>query len=394
MAIVDPEIHDSVNFSKRRYDLDWLRVIAFGLLIFYHVGMFYVSWGWHVKSVYAGPAAEWLMILVNPWRLALLFFISGVAIRFATDKASSRLSFARARLYRLGLPILGGIFVLVAPQTYFELRQDGAIEPGYIEFWGNYLKLEQLFPMLTPTYNHLWYVVYLLAYILLIAPFLPLMRRWSEGTGKLIFATLLGGAIRLLVVVAFPFVLYGMTLSPHFPETHALVDDWANHANRFTIFLLGYFVAKHNQFWRSVDRALPVATVLVFLIGGIRLYLRTYHWDFYVSLFEGFSLMPVVLVIYAWSFIVMLLGFGQRYLNHPSKLLTYLTGAVFCYYILHQTITVVVGYYLTQLQLGVWVEFFLVAGATIIGCVLGYEIACRIPVMRPWLGIKKQNNQT
>ena len=172
---------------NRRYDLDWLRVIAFALLIFYHIGMFYVTWGWHVKSVYAGPAAEPLMQMVNPWRLALLFFISGVAIRFATDKApvkeGGRLAFARSRLYRLGLPILMGVIVIVAPQSYFELRQAGAIEPGFLAFWGDYLKLEQLFPMITPTWNHLWYVVYLLVYVLLLAPFLPMLRRLAEGSG-------------------------------------------------------------------------------------------------------------------------------------------------------------------------------------------------------------------
>lgn len=44
--------------STRRYDLDWLRVIAFGLLIFYHVGMYYVTWGWHVKSPYESDFLE------------------------------------------------------------------------------------------------------------------------------------------------------------------------------------------------------------------------------------------------------------------------------------------------------------------------------------------------
>ena len=40
----------------RRHDLDWLRIAAFGLLIFYHVGMFYVTWGFHVKSSHASTA--------------------------------------------------------------------------------------------------------------------------------------------------------------------------------------------------------------------------------------------------------------------------------------------------------------------------------------------------
>ncbi|MBW8882071.1 MAG: acyltransferase, partial [Asticcacaulis sp.] len=70
-----------MDTAHRRYDLDWLRLIAFGLLIFYHIGMFYVTWGWHVKSDHAGRAIEPLMRLVNPWRLDLLFFISGVATR-------------------------------------------------------------------------------------------------------------------------------------------------------------------------------------------------------------------------------------------------------------------------------------------------------------------------
>ena len=109
--------------NARRYDLDWLRIIAFGLLIFYHVGMFYVTWGWHVKSNYASPSVEPLMRLVSPWRLALLFFISGVAVRFATDKAESLGRFASSRLARLGLPLLFGIYVWVMLQAYYQVSQ-------------------------------------------------------------------------------------------------------------------------------------------------------------------------------------------------------------------------------------------------------------------------------
>src|SRR3546814_17972508 len=46
------------TIMPRRHDIDALRVIAFGLLIVYHVGMGYVAdWGFHVKSAYK---AEWL----------------------------------------------------------------------------------------------------------------------------------------------------------------------------------------------------------------------------------------------------------------------------------------------------------------------------------------------
>lgn len=35
---------------ERRHDLDWVRVCAFGLLVLYHVGMYYVSWDWHIRK--------------------------------------------------------------------------------------------------------------------------------------------------------------------------------------------------------------------------------------------------------------------------------------------------------------------------------------------------------
>src|SRR5438034_2269819 len=71
---------------QRRIDLDWVRIGAFGLLIFYHVGMLYVSWEFHIKSTHRIAALEPLMLVLNPWRLALLFLVSGAATRFMTRK--------------------------------------------------------------------------------------------------------------------------------------------------------------------------------------------------------------------------------------------------------------------------------------------------------------------
>lgn len=377
--------------NGRRYDLDWLRAIAFGLLIFYHVGMFYVTWGWHVKSAYAGPGAEPLMQIVNPWRLALLFFISGAAVRFASDKAASRRSFVASRSLRLGLPILAGMIVTVAPQSYFQLRQAGLIEPGYMSFWGDYLNLKQLYPMITPTWNHLWYVVYLLVYILLITPLLPMMRWFAEGRGGgWVFAIVTGGPARLLILTVIPFVFYEQFLSPRFPVTHALWGDWANHAHRFSIFLLGYFAAKNMTFWRSVDRAWPLAIATAITLGAVQFFIRENADLVFSGDWRVWSVptMRIVGVYYAWSCILALLGVAQRWLNRPSKALSYFTGAVFCYYILHQTIIIVAGYYLTQLRLGLWPEFLIVTTITVAGCAIGFEVVRRIRFLRIFFGVK------
>src|SRR3954462_8968726 len=73
---------------SRRTDLDWVRIAAFGLLILYHVGMFYVPWDWEIKSP---RIVEWLQIpmqLTSPWRLVLLFVVSGAATAFMARRLS------------------------------------------------------------------------------------------------------------------------------------------------------------------------------------------------------------------------------------------------------------------------------------------------------------------
>lgn len=372
--------------TARRYDLDWLRIIAFGLLILYHVGMFYVTWGWHVKSTYASPSVEPLMSMVNPWRLALLFFISGVAIRFATDKASSLGRFAWSRVARLGLPLLFGLFVWVVPQAYYQVRQSGEFTGSLVAFYPDYVALEQAFSMITPTWNHLWYLAYVLIYILITLALLPWLRRVPSSRT---WQALVTRPFVVVFVLILPFVATEIWLTPIFPTTHDLINDWANHAHRFMIFLIGFFVAKDARFWRSVNNVWMFAPVLA-IAAWLVLQNGQAISDLARQFLPGTSLrffFSYIAVTYAWSCMLTLLGFGQRFLNRESPLLRYLTAAIFCYYVLHQTITVIAGYYLTEFQLGVRAESAMVLGITVMGCVLGYELIRRFPKIGILFGV-------
>lgn len=103
---------------QRRHDLDWLRVIAFGLLVLYHVGMDYVTWDWHVKSPTTQLMLEPVMLLSSPWRMSLLFLISGVATAFMLRRPEGLL-YRRSR--QLLLPLLVGMAVIVPPQSYYQV---------------------------------------------------------------------------------------------------------------------------------------------------------------------------------------------------------------------------------------------------------------------------------
>lgn len=368
--------------TSRRHDLDSLRILAFALLILYHIGMFYVTWDWHIKSRFASPFIEPAMRLVNPWRLTLLFFISGVALRFALDQKGP-LRILGSRVKRVGLPLVFGFFVVVAPQAYFELLARNEIGPGFWPFYLQYLDFDFEFSIVTPTWNHLWYLAYLLVYTPVICvlayPFAAI-----EKSGPRVPPVL------LLVAPVIAFLLADAMLGARFPITHALVDDWYNHAISLTAMLFGYNVAKEPRFWAAVSRSTVWAASLALMLGAV-IVARTVSADVAAMMPRG-AVEPVRL-IYGWSVILVLLGLAQRFLNRSGPITRYLGTAILPYYILHQTFIVCLGAWATALGLELWAELAVVSLGTVLGCGVCYEIIRRTPLLRPLFGLPLEQSR-
>jgi hypothetical protein len=381
----------------RRYDLDWLRIIAFGLLIFYHIGMFFNTEGWHAKSLGANDAMEPLMWLSSPWRLPLLFLVSGVAIRFLSDKLGSA-RFAADRSWRLFPVILFGMYVVVAPQTYVELRSAGEIAPGLVDFYRGYaFEWDGPWSVHTPTWNHLWYVVYLFVYSLLLAPLFPLLRWLADSPAMAALGQMTArsglAAMLLILLPLVPLLAIRFTLVPDFPTTHDLVNDWANHAQSLTMILLGYVLAKNDGLWRGIDRILPIAGSVTVVLG-VFLFASYQNWEMAAESPVWLWTARMGRIVFSWTIILSLVGLARIFLTGDGPVRRYLTEAVFPYYILHQTITVVAGYALSGLGLNVWVEFALLVAVTAGGCAIGFEIVRRIPFLRPVMGLKLTKMQS
>lgn len=366
--------------DARRYDLDWLRIIAFGLLIFYHIGMFFVAWPWHVKSSHAGPGLQPLMLLTSPWRLALLFLIAGCATRFMADKMA-RGRMARLRSLRLLLPLVFGMLVIVPPQTYAEIVEKLGYSDGVLAFYGKYIGFHDGWrvdgrPLIVPTWNHLWFVAYLWVYTMIVIALRPLLHALPlrgvaaalrQPMALLLVPPLLIGALRLL-------------LRPVFGETHALVDDWYLHALYLSLFLFGYGIAKHEGIWLSLERLRWLALALAVTVYAVMV------WAVLTD--SGGRVRPFIWALDQWAWIVMLLGFARRHLNVDTPLRRYLTDAIFPFYILHQTIIVVLGHRISGLGLSAGSEAALLVGATVAGCWAGYEVVRWFGWLRPLFGLR------
>jgi glucans biosynthesis protein C len=378
------DVTNSASLVERQYGLDWLRIGAFAILIFYHIGMFFVPWGWHIKTAEPIEWLTWPMMAVNPWRLSLLFLISGIVSRSLIAKLASPSGFASSRSSRLLIPLIAGIAIFVVPQPWVELRDQGTYSQGLLHFWiHDYAEFGTSRGTPLPTWNHLWFVAYLWVYSMALAALACLPATVRQNAQE-IFDQLFSGWLLIALPVAWLLFARAM-LHPIFGETHALTDDPYGHAIYGFTFFFGVALARSKPAWDLIgdvwERLLWVAFAAITL-------------KFTIQICEGQAQFLEALkagarAIFAWTMILGLMGMAQKHLNYDGPTRRYLTEAIFPYYIAHQTIIVVVGYYVKQASVGPSLEFGWIMLSTLIGCFLTYEIGRRINLLRPFLGLKR-----
>lgn len=371
------------HLTGRQYGLDWLRIGAFGLLILYHIGMFFVPWGWHVKAAEPVEWAGWPMMAINPWRLLLLFVISGVVSRALLAKLGTARAFAESCSVRLAVPLLAGMVLFVAPQPWLELRDRGSYDAGFVHFWlHDYFEFGSSRGTPLPTWNHLWFVAYLWAYSLVLAGLAALP---AEGRARLqkIFDLLFRGWGLVLLPIAW-LAFAQLVLHPAFGETHALFDDPYAHAVYGFAFFFGIGLARSEGAWELILhrwRALLGCAGLACatMLAAHALSDGTSAWETARALSRA---------VLAWGMILGLLGFAQTCLHFDGPVRRYLTEAIFPYYIAHQTIIVAAGFWLKQGGVQSELAFGVILLTTVFGCALTYEIGRRVNWLRPLLGLK------
>lgn len=373
----------------RRHEIDWLRVLAFISLILYHIGMFYVSdWGWHVKSQYQSELLQNLMLLVNPWRMSLIFFISGFALSMVEPKISS-IDLLRIRFIRVFIPLIIGMYLIVPPQTYYEAVVNFSYSNGYWAFWLEYIRPStQLLPEMHVsslgmlTWNHLWYLMYLWVYSLIYV----LLSSVFKWVGHL-FVRYEVSVFFIFIIPVMLLMVYGLYLKPNYPQTNALFDDWYNHAVYFSMFVFGYLAAKSEHYinvlvkYRTlfIKAALTSYFLMLILFKTSYLNFDSVVWNVIVHFFMYANI---------WLWILSVVGYAGRYLNKPSPTLNYLNEAILPWYILHQTVIIIVAMTLSRFSLGGGLEALLVVFITFTVCALLYELIKRWNISRFIFGMK------
>jgi hypothetical protein len=388
--VVINEYHgEKMSIGKRLYYIDWLRVIAFLLLIFYHTGMLFVPWDFHFKNNDTSELFELWMVPLSQFRLPLLFIISGMGVFFAVSSRKSW-SFVKERSTRLLLPLIFGMAVIIPPQIYFERLTQKIQFDNYFQFWGTVFNFIPYPEGGSLSWHHLWYILYIFVYSLIIIPFLNFLKKdSSKGFKEKIFSFF--SKKGRIYILGLPLLIVYYSMSPFFPTNHALWEDWYNLTFSFLFFFYGIIIISVKNLWDIIERQRKLSLIIASVPLAF-LWLFVWGPTFYImpeDTIPFFFLYGFLKITFIISLLLAVLGYSRIVLNRTNKFLVYATEAVYPFYILHQTIMLVFGYYILQWQTGIFLKFPVVVIVTFGGSLLVYEIFIkRFNLMRVLFGLK------
>lgn len=371
--------------SPRRHDVDNLRSLAVLLLVPFHTARLFDATPWHMKDAAAPHAgASVLLRAIELWQMPLLFLLAGMAAAYALESRGAA-AFLRERAARLLLPLAFGILVLVPPQVWVErvtpaapLRQSAPVFQGDFAAF-----LPEAFVCCYPAANFSWHHLWFLPYLFLYAVLLALVSR--AGDGRRLAAWTAASPWRLLLPAAL-LVAIELLLRPAFPGSHDLVADWANHAHYGLLVILGWSFARHAALEAGVARHARLLTALAVLATAL--------WFAGLPAARGgmglLDLpMPARLALRTvaeWLVLLALLAVARRWLGRRIPLLAAFAPLSFAFYMLHQTVIVLLGWALFDWTGAPLTKGLVIAAATFLISLGGAALIGRTAWLRPMFG--------
>lgn len=386
-----------MKITQRQTYLDWLRILSILGVLFFHSAMPYVAEdGWHIKNAETSYLMMESNLFLHLVRMPLLFFISGTVSYYMMLNRST-LSFIGLRFRRLFIPLLVGMFIIVPPQIYMEHLANGY--KG--SFWSWYPTVFNFvpYPKGSFSWHHLWFIAYLFIYDLLFAPVFGWLISAKSDRFKAKVAVLAKGKRVYLLMI--PAIIWYASLTSKFPETNALTDDFCYFVYWLLFLLAGFLCIFQPLLMDSLERHRRFALTLGFLAMIFLDYLRWNKiepgyefWPFQSVFFTHlfYALKPLI----AWSWVFAFIGYGKHYLNRKHRMLNYLNEAAYPFYILHQTVIVLLAYYIVLVpNESILSKFIYTLGFTFCVTLLTYHVLIRpFPACRFLFGMKPLKKET
>lgn len=352
--------HAASIAGQRRHDVDWLRTMAMGLLIVYHVVVSFQPWARMIYFIQNDQPLErlWVvMAMLNVWRIPILFMVSGMGVRFAMEHRNWK-QLLKDRTVRILLPFAFGYFFICPILAYIVLN--------YYDMKLGYM----------PNAGHLWFLANIFLYVLVLLPLLSYLKNRPDN----IVFRFVSRSLRIPGVIfaaAVPLMVEAWLMDPQYFSMYAETSH--GFVLGMICFITGFiFVSLKDAFWNPVRRVRWGALVAAFLLYLVRL-----------VVFELRDVPNFLIAFESMCWMLAVLGHGSVYLNKPSGSLAYFSKAVYPVYIVHLPIQYAISSYLIPLSLPAILKLGLLLTGTLGLSLLVYAfIIRRLKFIRPLFGMK------
>jgi len=348
---------------ERRFDLDWLRIIAILLVFLFHCIRPFDIMDWHINNSVQSEGMTIVMYFLGGAGMPIFFIIAGMATFYALRKVKGG-QFALFRIIRLLVPFAIGLFTHIPLQVYLERVNHGDFVGSFSQFYPTYYNGTYAYGGNFDFFGlHLWFLALLLVLSLLTLPLAVYFSK-DKNLDKLDKFTNVLTKPGMLFLFPIPIILIevGNFLTGSYIYN---LGGW-NVFSHLLFFVFGYIFASNMKFRKTIEKhAIPAIVIVV--ACTVPLILQ-----------DSFNLSPTMAqvvfwilgTIYSWCMLIILLAFGSKFLDRNNKARKFLNELVLPFYVIHQTIIVVTAFFIVQLDIHFLAKFSILLLTAFVACVV------------------------
>jgi hypothetical protein len=368
--------HKEPKSVQRRYELDWLRVMAilaiFGL---HHCTRFFDTDDWFIKNATTYLSVQVWLEFCTSWGMPLILIISGASAFMALEKHRPE-RYALGLVLRLLVPLLVGMFTHVALHIYLENLHKGKFSGSFFAFYPHYFEGMYGFGgNFAWMGSHLWYLELLFIVSLLCLPLFLWLKRTASGRRVLQgMGDLLANPAAVLLL-ALPAILLILNLDEATLGNTSL-GGWS--VVIYPLFYVAGFVIVSNERlqeyivrMRWIHLGMGLVFVSAYLFGEFQTIYPTDVFPLANALVKALDCFVV------WSWLLAIFGFGKARLSFTNPFLKYANEAALPFYILHQTVLITLGYFVVQWAIPDLLKFVIILTVSFLAIMGLYEFGVR-----------------
>lgn len=368
--------------ADRKHYIDWLRIVATIGIFLFHNSRPYNFGDWQIKNAQTSLLATQFVTFMDMWMMPVFFILSGASVYYSL-KSRNGSSFLKERFFRIMVPwLLTGIFLIAPPQVYLERLSHAQFNGNFFQFIPQYFNGWYGFGGNFAWMGlHVWYLMLLSIFSVILLPlFLPRVRTGMSPLQPI--ASKLGKpwVLSLLWIPVGVMALLSKAFGLGWTEQ---MGSW-DILSYVMFFILGYVLFASTALQEVIKKQGGWFLLSAVVFSAVHLILKYYVQP---SFYEDIDMR----LLATWGWIVGLLWLGERLLNFTNRFLAHANEMVLPFYILHQTVIVVIAYFVVQTGLVMPTKYGVTVVISFVVIVALYELfISRIGVFRFLFGMKRK----